>query len=238
MTSHDDRETQRLCRELSVECRPTDLLEKGGLVQRDGDKVFAKGRAIDWGLGYLERSRLGLPPRRGHLPPAADARGSSRPPAPTRSASTASTASTASATRRGGNTSADPAGLHPLRHHCLLVPPPFPLGARLVLPEHEGYVPIGFFQLWHGSHGRRYPLRQGSAEHTDVLHALQWPRDKRRLLAEVVAVHLESEPSRMGANWSGRTTAPFGPEGWPARTTADACADASAAARRCPPGTR
>ena len=108
----------------------------------------------------------------------------------------------------GSTPSPQPGHLLQHRHHCLLTPPPFPIGSRLVLREQGGYVPIGFFQLWHG---RRYPVRQGNAEHTDVLHALQWPRDKRRLLEEVFAVHLESERSKMGANWSGRKTVPFGP---------------------------
>ena len=31
---------------------------------------------------------------------------------------------------------------------CLTLPPPFPLGARITLPNYGGYVPIGFFQFW------------------------------------------------------------------------------------------
>ena len=88
----------------------------------------------------------------------------------------------------------------------------FPMGARII--HHElGYTPIGYFQLWHKSLGRRYPINQGNAEHTDVLFAVQWPRANRILLPEVVVCHLESEagPQEMGKNWDGRTTRRFGP---------------------------
>ncbi len=207
VTSFEDADTQQLCRELSIECRPTDLLNKGG--------PFAKGRAIDWGLGFLEKSDwvchldadIYLPPQtrrliEGSEPDDACIYGCDR-------------------VNCVGNDAWDQylAGenkyLHQFRHHCLLVPPPFPMMARLILPEHEGYVPIGFFQLWHASHGRRYPLHQTTAEHTDVLHALQWPRDKRRLMEEVIAVHLESSPGEMGRDWHGRKTPPFRPAAAP-----------------------
>lgn len=91
------------------------------------------------------------------------------------------------------------------------------VGGRHV-PSSHGYVPIGFFQLWHGSamidrgfHLRRYPLHHGDAARTDVQFALQWDRRHRQLLPEVIVLHLESEASAQGANWKGRTTRPFGP---------------------------
>lgn len=91
-----------------------------------------------------------------------------------------------------------------------LVTPPsgHHLGARLLHMEY-GYCPIGYFQLWHKSANRRYPVMGGSAEHSDVLFAVQWPREKRILLPEMFVYHLESEPAKMGANWGGRTTKPF-----------------------------
>jgi hypothetical protein len=86
------------------------------------------------------------------------------------------------------------------------------MGARISLRQYGGYVPIGFFQMWNAGRfpERRYPLIQGSAEHTDVLHAIQWPASKRRILPEIIAVHLESEKSEMGVNWKGRKSKPFG----------------------------
>ena len=83
------------------------------------------------------------------------------------------------------------------------------LGARLLHNEY-GYCPIGFFQMWHSRHGeRRYHFAQGSAEHSDVLFALQWPACQRILLPGLFVYHLESEPARIGANWGGRVTRPF-----------------------------
>jgi hypothetical protein len=82
----------------------------------------------------------------------------------------------------------------------------------------HGYVPIGFFQLfhgsamiWRGSHIRRYPYHHGDAARSDVQFALQWDRRHRQLLPEVVVLHLESQKAPLGANWNGRTTEEFGP---------------------------
>ena len=90
--------------------------------------------------------------------------------------------------------------------------------ADATYPGLHGYVPIGFFQLWHGSamidrgfHQKRYPLNHGDAARTDVQFALQWDRRYRQLLPEVIVLHLESEQAAQGANWCGRTTRPFGP---------------------------
>jgi glycosyltransferase involved in cell wall biosynthesis len=88
----------------------------------------------------------------------------------------------------------------------------FPIGSRLLHQEY-GYCPIGYFQLWHSKTGRKYPIISGSAEHDDVLFAVQWEREQRALLPEFFCYHLESEPdAAMGANWKGRKTKPFGPK--------------------------
>jgi hypothetical protein len=83
----------------------------------------------------------------------------------------------------------------------------------------HGYVPIGFFQLFHGMalvdggyHQRAYPLHHGDAARTDVQFALQWDRRHRQILPEVIVLHLDSAASALGANWKGRTTPRFGPE--------------------------
>ncbi len=111
--------------------------------------------------------------------------------------------------------------------HGYFVEPPkeFPMGARIIHHEH-GYTPIGFFQLWHKSQMKKYPINQGNAEHTDVLFACQWPRHQRVLLPEVICYHLESTdgPAPMGANWGGRKTPPF------------RCGGKLPASCKCPPG--
>lgn len=95
------------------------------------------------------------------------------------------------------------------QHRYLVKAPPHgEPGARLIHDDY-GYCPIGYFQLWHASQQKRYPINQGTAEHTDVLFSLRWPATHRRLLPTVFCHHLESEPAAMGANWQGRTTRPF-----------------------------
>ncbi len=121
----------------------------------------------------------------------------------------------------------------PHQKHYLIQPPGgWQIGTRLSHFDYGGYVPIGFFQMWNReSRITRYPTTQDAGtEHTDVLHGLQWARPDRILIPEIVAVHLESEPSAMGANWKGRTTKAFGPE-----SSASATVRASSAPRHAPP---
>jgi hypothetical protein len=212
VTAEQDRATQQLCRRLGVECRATDLMHYGG-------DSFAKARAIDYGLAYLRRddwvvhldADIWLPPMTRQWIEWAQ-------PDP----------ECIYGIDRCNCTSWDAwrkfidrpmRQQHQHLHHCLTVPPfdvahnrPFPMGARISLRQYGGYVPIGFFQMWNAGKypERRYPLIQGSAEHTDVLHAIQWPASKRRILPEIIAVHLESETSEMGVNWKGRKSKPFG----------------------------
>jgi hypothetical protein len=96
----------------------------------------------------------------------------------------------------------------------------FPVGSRIVqygeyLAEGtpDGFVPIGYFQLWNptGSGIYTYPTTHGAADRTDVLHAKQWTRANRALIPEVAVIHLESEECSMGVNWQGRKTQWFGP---------------------------
>jgi hypothetical protein len=90
-----------------------------------------------------------------------------------------------------------------------------PFGARIAHFDYGGYCPLGFFQLWNVNRSgiHRYPVQfQGTAEHTDVLHAIQWDRRDRALIPELIAIHLETKSDKattMGANWSGRTTPEF-----------------------------
>lgn len=87
----------------------------------------------------------------------------------------------------------------------------FPIGVRVTPQAHGGWLPIGFFQMWHASSGRlRYPEDHKDAGRTDMQFAAQWPRQQRALIPEIIGYHLESQPgAAMGANWSGRTTPRF-----------------------------
>jgi hypothetical protein len=90
------------------------------------------------------------------------------------------------------------------------------VGGRLIHYD-QGYVPVGFFQLWHGSaefsgHSRirPYPSGSNSAAHDDVQFALRWDRKLRVLIPEFFVAHLLTEDAKYGANWKGRRTRRFG----------------------------
>lgn len=84
----------------------------------------------------------------------------------------------------------------------------FPLGTRFV--SDEGWIPIGFFQLWSGfMNANIYPANHTDAGRTDMIFAKRWHAARRILLPDLVAYHLESEEVDQGANWGGRTTARF-----------------------------
>jgi len=104
-------------------------------------------------------------------------------------------------------------------YHCRTNFPPnnLKVGTRWVSP-HSGYVPIGFFQLWHSSveewrgiKQRRYPDKHNSASRCDVQFGLEWDRSKRLLIPEIIAIHLESEAVPLGRNWNGRKSKKFCP---------------------------
>jgi hypothetical protein len=88
----------------------------------------------------------------------------------------------------------------------------FPLGVRVGKLSEEGWLPIGFFQLWNaGETGVDTYPEHGEADRGDMPMGRKWPRAKRALIPEIVGIHLESESMiNMGANWSGRTTREFG----------------------------
>jgi hypothetical protein len=93
------------------------------------------------------------------------------------------------------------------------------IGSRLLLPE-QSWVPIGFYQLWHGSQEyagiyrvRMYPSGENNAAHSDVQWALTFDRDKRVLIPEFLVAHLITSDSGYGSNWNGRKTRRFGEHG-------------------------
>lgn len=89
----------------------------------------------------------------------------------------------------------------------------FPVGQRITQYYGEGYMPIGYFQLWHPGVSKinTYPVIQAAYDRTDILHLKQWSRDKRSFIPELVCIHLASESHKQGQNWEGRKTMPFLP---------------------------
>ncbi len=200
VTTPGDRATRALCEKLSVDCVDTEVFFDRG------DR-FNKGRGINLGLSHLRHEDWLL-----HLD--ADVL------LPHRFRSMLEMAKLDESCLYGADRrnivsyekfESVRGKLTPQWAYRYLVSAPeeLPVGARLVHKEY-GYCPIGYFQLWHSKAHRKYPINQGSAEHTDVLFSVQWPRKRRVLLPEFFVFHLESEKAKMGANWSGRTTKEFG----------------------------
>lgn len=90
------------------------------------------------------------------------------------------------------------------------VPIHLPVGTRFAAVARDGWVPIGFFQLWNPrvSGIDRYPEGKDAAD-SDVVFGALWPRNRRVLIPDFVAVHLETEAAIFGQNWRGRKTPRF-----------------------------
>ncbi len=202
VTGYEDKKTQALCAKYSVDCVQTGIMHDRGA-------AFNKGLCVNLGLGHLHQTDWVLHLDADIVLPHDFRRLLDH-----------------ARLRKENLYGADRVNVYGYEHwnnhkhkrepshvHRYFIEPPheFPLGARIIHHDH-GYVPIGYFQLWHGT--RRYPTHQGNAEHTDVLFACQWPRYQRVLLPEIICYHLESatEPGPFGTNWSGRVTPPFEPK--------------------------
>lgn len=93
----------------------------------------------------------------------------------------------------------------------------FPLGVRISKFNEDGYIPIGFFQMWNPKESGvfEYPNEHGVIDRSDMIHAQRFARKKRHLIPDIVSIHLDSEDlniSEMGKNWNGRKTNNFGSE--------------------------
>lgn len=200
VTHPDDKDTQTLCDKFGVDYVPT-------TVMHDNGDSFNKGRAINLGLQHLKNddwllhldADVILPHKFRHMLEHAKLNkkyiyGADR-----------------LNTKNYENWAAHKHKTIPQHQWRYMVTPPseFPVGSRLLHQEY-GYCPIGYFQLWHSSTRRKYPVFCGSAEHSDVIFAVQWPREERILLPELFVYHLESEQGPMGQNWHGRKSKPFG----------------------------
>lgn len=211
VTSHDDKDTKAVCHKWSVECLVTDAFTAKG-------EAFNKGAAINVGLGGLRQRGWVLHLDADIVLPNAFRNMLDK-----------------SALQRDCIYGAERCNVvgydnwqklkvawhtEPQFGYRYLVSTPadYPIGANVVHKQ-WGYVPIGFFQLWHSQfvrqHDLRYPETEGSAEDMDVQWASRWPRKQRLLLPTVRVFHLESESARMGINWNGRKSKPFTPDGKP-----------------------
>ena len=215
VTSPDDEETREVCRRFSLPV----LLTEDGRGHCGNPADFCKGRMIERGLQHLAAdgwrvqldADIALPSRTRHLICGAELQqnkiyGIDR-------VMVRSFKMWQELLHSGWLTS----NCHDY-HNRLRWPKGVEVGSRWVNME-VGYVPIGFFQMWHSTQDlwrgiriRPYPTIHNDACRTDVQFGLLWDRPSRELLPEVVGVHIEPEPSPLGANWKGRRTPRFGPE--------------------------
>jgi Glycosyl transferase family 2 len=200
VTHPDDKATQALCNKFGVDCLETEVMHD------DGDS-FNKGRAINLGLSHLRHEGWLMHLDADILLPHNFKKMLKHARLDEKCIYGADRLNVKSYEHWLENKHKT-IPQHQWRY--LVVPPTeFPIGARLLHQEY-GWCPIGYTQIWHASTRRKYPIISGSAEHSDVLFAVQWARRNRILLPEFFVYHLESEPVAMGANWNGRKTKPFG----------------------------
>jgi hypothetical protein len=202
VTSHDDRRTPEVCRRHSVHCVATDVLDGSW------DARFNKGAAINIGLANLSHRGWLLHLDADIVLPDCFRTMLAKEPLDAECLYGADRLNVVG-WEAWQNLKGHDACRRQFQYRCLVQNSGHPLGARLVHREY-GYCPIGYFQLWHASTGRRYPHNSGSAEHSDVAFALQWPLSCRRLLPGVLCYHLASQLAAMGADWQGRQTKRFG----------------------------
>lgn len=198
VTSHDDRRTHRVAHKHGAICVQTDLFKKNG-------RAFNKGAAINAGLSRFQYhgwrlhldADIALPDNfrrvlfnHTHLD-AACIYGADR--------CDVIGLAELRATRARDPQHAHGAFIAPQHHR--------PLSPRYV-DTLRGYVPIGFFQLWHARAQKPYPYSLGTAAHDDVMFAEQWAAEHRRHLPTVICHHLCAQPPKLGENWEGHRQQP------------------------------
>ena len=198
VTSHDDQRTHRVARKHGAICVQTDLFKKNG-------RSFNKGAAINAGLSRFQYhgwrlhldADIALPDNfrrmllnHTHLDPAC-IYGADR--------CDVIGVAELRVTRARDPQHAHSAFISPQHHR--------PLSPRYVDPL-RGYVPIGFFQLWHARTQKSYPYSLGTAAHDDVMFAEQWATEHRRHLPTVICHHLCARPPKLGENWEGNRHQP------------------------------
>ncbi len=200
VTSHMDRRTQAVARKHGAICVLTDLFNKNG-------RLFNKGAAVNAGFDYFQYngwrlhldSDIALPDNfrrvlfnhthlETHCLYGAD-RFNVIGPKKIKSL-------------KDGKLSQ--------HHHRLLLGESgenHPLGHRL-LCSLRGYLPLGFFQMWHSSTQKPYPHSLGTAAHDDMMFSALWPEHARRHLPSVICHHLCPAQPKVGENWDGMRKQP------------------------------
>ena len=198
VTAHDDHRTQRCCQKHGAICVQTDLFKKNG-------RNFNKGAAINAGMDWFQFHGWRL-----HL--------DSDIVLPENFRRVLFNHTHLERDVIYGAARMDVIGRHALRdirrhpshsRHFVHVPGPEHASASgQFFSPLRGYLPIGYFQLWHASAQKSYPYSLGTAAHDDVMFAGQWPESRRRLLPTLHVYHLCTRRPSVGENWDGHRHQP------------------------------
>lgn len=197
VTSHDDRQTQRVAQKHGAICVTTDLFQKNG-------RAFNKGAAINAGFGYFQWSGWRM-----HLDADIALPDNFRRMLFNHTYLDRGTLYGADRVNVIGAAEIAALKTQPAQYsERIFVESPIARGVmgRFVHPLH-GYLPIGYFQLWNALRQMDYPYSLGHAAHDDGLFAMLWPESKRALLPSVIVYHLSMAPPVVMQNWNGRTSA-------------------------------
>ena len=196
VTSHSDHKTQAVCRKHGVQCVQTDLFKKNG-------REFNKGAALNAGMNYFQFNgwRLNLDAdillpdnfRRllfnHHHLDKDDIYGCDR----------------VDVIGKVHLDKLKSAG--PQHKHGMLMQPGGEVGSRYV-DLLDGYLPLGYFQLWNAKCQKPYPHSLGTAAHDDIMFSALWPRQSRKLLPGMIVYHLCAAKPVWGENWDGNRKQP------------------------------
>lgn len=195
VTSHDDRKTQMVARKHSAICVESDLFTKNG-------RNFNKGAAINQGMSHFQYHGWRM-----HLDVDIVLADSFRRVLFNHTALDTQCIYGCDRIDVIGEQELQKIALQHRFRFLMYSSIRRPIGARFISSLY-GYVPIGFFQMWHATQQRDYPYSLGNACHDDVLFAAQWPELNRRVLPSSVCYHLRPNHSgKWGENWNGRTQA-------------------------------
>jgi hypothetical protein len=194
ITSHADKKTHAVCHKHGAACVQTDLFTKNG-------RSFNKGAAINAGFGYFQYHGWRL-----HLDADIALPDNTRRILFTHTHLDRHVLYGADRVDVVGREAIDSLrdGTPQHRHTCLVQPRGQGIGARFVTGLH-GYLPLGFFQLWHAHAHKPYPYSLGTAAHDDTMFSALWPRSHRHLVPTLVVHHLCVQTAKWGENWERRT---------------------------------
>ena len=208
VTSHEDKETPRVCEYYHVECIRTNVFGED----------FNKAKGINVGLNHLSRldwlvhydCDIIFPPRTRHLLEIAKLREDTL----------------YSAHRQMCPSYEEFAkwlAMPTTEHECdiYLHNRGFPLGTQIgKLTKNQndsadlGWTACGYFQMWNEKNKAKkiYPEQFAGFASSDLYFSYQWPREYSAIIPEFSLIHLQTDDhGKMGDNWSGRKTKKFGP---------------------------